>query len=180
MSAEPQSQRHSPFDDFINFNLDMEGVDGISFETVALAMREAIRNLPVEQGGDMWGDQLDRLQATLRTCLSIETIGRLAHENPRLNDIDSQDLDLIVNLSISLAFVCYNQLRDRFDFETDALRASHEQTRRLWLALRAASGWVNKAAAEGDNVAQGMSSDIIKLLEQITPHNWTNNTKTIS
>lgn len=170
---------YDPFHEFINFNLDMDGVDGVSFETVALAMRDVIRNLPVEQNGDMWDGQLDRLQATLRMCLSIETIGRMVHDNPRFTSIDSRDLDLIVNLSITLAYICYNQLAQRFGFESESTTTARQDTTKLWVALRAASGWVDKAAADGDTVAKGMSDEIVSLLEAIKPAGWTNNTRTL-
>ncbi len=175
--AEEAERRHNPFQDFINFSLDMQGIDGISFETVALAMRDVIRNLPTEENGTMWSDQLDRLQATLRMCLSIETIGRLTKDNPQFAEMDAENLELVVTLAISLAFVCYNQLVERFDFEPAALTQSRDETKQLWTALRAASGWVNKAAASGDDIAKGMSGDITRLLEDITPRGWNNNTR---
>lgn len=177
--ARKAQKRHDPFFDFINFNLDMEGVDGVSFETVALVMREVIQNLPSEQGGDMWGDQLDRLQATLRMALAIETIQRMTEENPQLTKYAPQELELIVNLSISLAYICYNDLASRLGFETDELKESRSETAQLWAALRAASGWVEQAAANGDSVAKNMSSEIIHLLETIRPAGWNNNTRTL-
>lgn len=168
---------HAPFEDFINFSLDMQGVDGISFETVALALRETIRNLPPEQNGDFWASHLDRLQETLRSSLSIEIVGQLVRGNPRVAEIDTDDLDVIINLTMTLAFICYNELAERFEYETPAVAQSREETTRLWTLLRAASGWVNKAAGEGDTVAQGMARDLGRALEEIRPHGWTNNTR---
>jgi hypothetical protein len=175
-----QNQRNDPFFDFINSALDMGGVDGVSFETVAFAMREVIKNLPAENNGDMWHGELDRLQATLRLCLSIETIGRLMQDNPRFAQLDAQDMDLIVNLSITLAFICYNRLSERFGFENPQTTQALDGTTQLWVMLRSAKGWVDKAAADGDPVARKMSGDILRALSDVPPHNWANNTKTLS
>lgn len=177
--SENAEKRHDPFTEFVNFNLNMDGVDGVSFETVALAVRDVIKDLPPEQFGDMWSDRLDRLQSTLRSCLTIETIGRLMEENPNLQKLDSQDLEMIVNLSVSLAYITYNELSERLDYETEPIKRAHDETARLWVALRGAAGWVNKAAADGDAVARKMSRDITALLEDIRPRRWYNNTKTL-
>jgi hypothetical protein len=174
-----QIERHDPFHDFINFNLNMEGVDGVSFETVALAMREVIKTLPAERYGDMWGDRLDALQTVLRASLTIEVISRLLEANPELQKIDQPELEMIVNLSISLAYITYNNLAERLDFENEAMKKSRNETAKLWVALRGAAGWVSKAASEGDAVARRMSHDITGLLEQIRPRDWNNNTKTL-
>nr|PZN58109.1 MAG: hypothetical protein DIU68_02780 [Chloroflexota bacterium] len=168
---------HAPFEDFINFSLDMEGVDGISFETVARALRDTIRNLPLERDDESWTDRLDRLQATLHACLNIEVIGRLLRENPRIADMDANELDDIINQTVLLAFISYNELTERFDFETPQVAKAREETRKLWVLLRAASGWINKAASEDDPVAQGMAKDISRALEEIRPYGWVNNTR---
>jgi hypothetical protein len=173
--AEDARRRHLPFEEFINFNLDMAGVDGISFETVALAMREVMRERPLEDDPS----DIDRLQRTLSECQSVEIISQLMQRNPDIANIDPRVLDQIVQTSILMAFSCYNQLAERFGFEPPALSQSREDVQRLWSTLRAASGWVNKAAAEGDSVARGMAREINNTLEEIKPPNWSNNTRSL-
>lgn len=163
-----------PFEEYINFNLDMSGVDGISFETVALAMREAVRALSADDN-----DNLDRLQETLLACMNIEIISRIMHDNTSVTEIDPHALDQIVATTMLLAFSCYNQLAERFGFETPALAQSRDDVQRLWTSLRSASGWVNAAAANGDAVAAGMAREITETLEAITPPDWSNHTRTL-
>jgi len=177
--AENARRRHLPFEEFINFNLDMAGVDGISFETVALAMREIIHDLPTEYESDLWSGNMDRLQETLRSCLSIEIIGRLMQNHPNLANVDPNELHTIVSTTITLSFICYNQLSDLFGFERPELTQSRDDVQRLWSTLRAASGWVNQAASEGDAIARHMANEIDAALEEVQPPNWSNNTRTL-
>ena len=177
--AENAHRRHTPFEQFINFNLNMTGVDGISFETVALAMREIMHELPTDSESDLEYGELDRLQDILRSCLSVEAIGRLIQRNPELMSIDPHELDRIISMTITMSFVCYNQLAERFGFERPELTKSRDDVKRLWSTLRAASGWVNKAAASGDAIAARMASEIDSTLEDIEPPDWSNNTRTL-
>lgn len=171
--SENMHGRPAPFDEYINYSLDMSGVDGISFETVALAMREIMHNAAFDDG------DLDRLQATLRDCLSVEIIHHLIQRDPGVTDIDPELVDRMVMTSMLLAFSSYNRLTEQFGFEAPALAQSRDDVQRLWRTLRAASGWINKAAAEGDTVARGMADEINNALEEIAPPNWFNNTRTL-
>jgi hypothetical protein len=172
--AEKADRRHVPFEEFINFNLDMTGVDGISFETVALAMREIVRHLSDDQTHDV-----DRLQETLLSCMNVEIISRLMHDDASIADMDPRLLNQIVSTTMLLSFVCYNQLAERFGFASPVISQSRDDVQRLWSNLRSASGWVNQAAAQGDKVAASMAREIASTLESITPPNWTNNTRTL-
>ena len=138
--SENMHGRPAPFDEYINYSLDMSGVDGISFETVALAMREIMHNAAFDDG------DLDRLQATLRDCLSVEIIHHLIQRDPGVTDIDPELVDRMVMTSMLLAFSSYNRLTEQFGFEAPALAQSRDDVQRLWRTLRAASGWINKAA----------------------------------
>jgi len=91
--------------------------------------------------------------------------------------MDANELDDIINQTVLLAFISYNELTERFDFETPQVAKAREETRKLWVLLRAASGWINKAASEDDPVAQGMAKDISRALEEIRPYGWVNNTR---
>lgn len=172
--AENAHRRHLPFEEFINRNLDMAGVDGISFETVALAMRDFMR----EQAADSDFD-IDRLQETLQGCQSIEIINQLLQRYPAAADVDPNLMDEIVATTMLLAFSCYNALATRFDFEPPALTDANARNQRLWNTLRAASGWVNKAASDGDAVARGMAREIDETLDSTTPPGWSNNTRNL-
>lgn len=166
----------NPFFQFINGTLDLDGIDGICLETVALAMREAIQSLPYEETDEDWAGQLDRLQQTLRTCLNLEITGRLLLHQPQLADMNPRDIEAIITLSATLAFLAYNQVADRLGF-----RAPRDQAdlTRLWVTLRSAKGWVDKAAAQGDLVAGQLSMDAARLLEETRPSGWTNHTRTL-
>lgn len=177
--AENAHRRHLPFEEFINFNLDMAGIDGISFETVAQAMRDTLRSLPADPERDPVYPDLDRLQATLRTCLNLEIIDRVIRNHPHLGALDPDDLNAIISTAMTLSYLCYNQLAERFGFERPELTQSREEVQRLWSTLRAASGWVNKAASEGDAIAAGMARDITRTLESIQPPNASNNTRNL-
>ena len=165
-----------PFFQFINGTLDLDGIDGVCVETVALAMREVIQSLPGDDGQDPWSNRLDRLQQTLRMCLNFEAAGRLFQEHPHLTEMNPRDLEAIMMLSITLAYVAYNELSDRLGF-----RAPREQAdlTRLWVTLRSAKGWVDKAAAQGDLVAGQLSLDAARLLEETRPAGWANHTRTL-
>jgi hypothetical protein len=166
--------RHQPFDEFVNAQLDMVGVDGICFETVAIAMREVMRDLP-----DDIVPSLDRLQETLLDCLNVETVARLIRYSPEMAAIDDNALDRIVSLTMMVSFLCYNRLSARFGFETPELSESRQEVQRLWTTLRSASGWVKQAANAGDPIAANMAQDIQSLLQDITPPNPNNHTRTL-
>lgn len=176
MSDTETNRDNSPFFQFINRTLDLDGIDGICIETVALAMREVIQNLPYECDDESWNLQLDRLQQTLRACINLETTGRLLHQNPQLTQMNAQDLEAIVTLSATLAYIAYNEVADRLGFR--APREQADQTR-LWVTLRSAKGWVDKAAAQGDLVAGQLSQDAALLLEETRPAGWTNHSRTL-
>lgn len=166
--------RRQPFDEFVNAQLDMDGVDGICFETVAIAMREVMRDLP-----DDIAPSLDRLQETLLDCLNIEAVARLIRYSPEMAQIDEDALDRMVSLTMMLSFVCYNRLSQRFGFESPELAESRQDVQQLWTTLRSASGWVQQAADAGDPVAAKMAQDITSLLGKISPPNPNNNTRTL-
>ncbi len=176
MSDTETNHDSNPFSQFINRTLDLDGIDGICVETVALAMREAIQSLPYESDEESWNTHLDRLQQTLRSCLNLEATGRLLHQNPQLAEMNPQDLEAIVTLSATLAYIAYNEVADRLGFRPP--REQADQTR-LWVTLRSAKGWVDKAAAQGDLVAGQLSVDAGQLLEETRPAGWTNHSRTL-
>ncbi len=176
MSDTETSQNSNPFFQFINRALDLDGIDGICLETVALAMREAIQGLPYESDDESWNLRLDRLQQTLRACLNLEATGRLLHQNPQLTEMNPQDLEAIITLSATLAFIAYNEVGDRLGFRSPREQA---ELTRLWVTLRSAKGWVDQAAAQGDQVASQLSHDAAQLLDETRPAGWTNHSRTL-
>jgi hypothetical protein len=176
MMPEADDQRQSPFHGFINDHLDMNGVDGVCFETIALAVHQIMRDLPADPTGESWECQLDRLQQTLTMCLSIEATGRLIQDHPQLIALERHELELIVRLALTLAFSSYNDLAQRLGYEPEQM---HRDRQRLWLTLRSAMGYVSKAAKSGDPVARRLLEDTRHVLDDTRPVDWVNRTTTL-
>lgn len=178
MSSGADFNQRDPFADFINATLNLEGIDGITLETVTAAMREVIQNLPPADGEELWPDALNHLQRTLRTSLAVETVSNLLQRHPQFGVMDANDLDMLVNLVISLSFACYNDLHSRFDYADANVAALQQQNRLLWTTLFSTVGYVRKAAREGDQVAAHLNEDVKQLLQDNKPNDWNDATLT--
>ncbi len=76
---------------------------------------------------------------------------------------NKDDLETLIMLSVTFAFISYNQLRPAYGGETRA--DDHLQTAlRLRETLQVAVGWVKRAGREGDQVAARLADEIDELL----------------
>ena len=166
MSYESETPNANPFLSFINDMLNMDGVEGVTAESVTAAMREILQSFPPDASGSMWGEKLDPLQDALRVPLAVDVYDSLLSDNQRFANVNRADLELVMTLAVTLGFVCYNQLAARYGMTEEREDPDLRLAKRLRAMLNASLGWVNKAAREGDPVAQGMMKDAVALLDE--------------
>jgi hypothetical protein len=162
---ENEERSVDPFADFINASLDMAGIDGLNQAAIAEKVRQILRGLPSDVTSDLWNEQLDTLQAVIRVCLDLDTIIGAFEEQLDSSKFSRDDLEILIMLSVTFAFVSYNQLKPSYG--VDEARGSSDAllARRLRDTLQVSSGWVKRAAREGDPVAAKLVSEIHSLLD---------------
>lgn len=164
MSLQNGEERRDPFTDFINESLDMDGVDGLDVETITALMRHLLKNLPPESITTLWADRLDTLQEIVRSRLNMKMVMSAVRDEPSFGNADPQEIEVLITLTATLAFVCYNELMDQYDLDERRGKDDTLLARRLRAMLKASLGWVRKAAKDGDSVAQKMVQEADELL----------------
>jgi len=157
-------QPTDPFADFINASLDMNGIEGLDQAAVAEKMRHILRNLPANVTPDLWNEQLDPLQAVIRVCLDVNTVLGAFEEPLDAANFSRDDLEILVMLSVTFAFVSQNQLRPAYNLNEAHDADNTLLARRLRDTLQATLGWVKRAAHEGDPVAGRLVGEVHALL----------------
>jgi hypothetical protein len=164
MSLQNGEERRDPFTEFINESLDMDGVDGLDVETIAALMRHLLKNLPPEAITTLWADRLDTLQEIVRSRLNMKMVMSAVRDEPSFGNADPQEIEVLITLTATLAFVCYNELMEQYDLDERRGKDDTLLARRLRAMLKASLGWVRKAAKDGDNVAQKMLQEADELI----------------
>ncbi|HVU10991.1 MAG TPA: hypothetical protein VHD90_06920 [Phototrophicaceae bacterium] len=157
-------QPSDPFADFINSSLDMDGIDGLGQAVMAEKVRAILRGLPSSVTSELWNDRLDELQAVIRVCLDLQTVLGAFEEQPDANGFNKDDLEILIMLSVTFAFVSYNQLRPAYGGGEPHADDHLLMARRLRETLQVAVGWVKRAGREGDPVAARLAQEIDELL----------------
>ncbi|MEO8395877.1 MAG: hypothetical protein ABI700_22975 [Chloroflexota bacterium] len=162
---ENEDRSVDPFADFINASLDMAGVDGLNQTAIAEKVRLILRGLPTNVTSDLWNEQLDMLQGVIRVCLDLETIVGAFEERLDSTHFSRDDLEILIMLSVTFAFVSYNQLKPAYKVDEVRENSSELLARRLRDTLQVTLGWVRRAAREGDPVADKLVGEIHSLLD---------------
>ena len=165
MSAQNGEQRRDPFIEFIEQSLDMEGVDGLDLETITALMRHLLKNLPTESLNTLWADRLDTLQDIVRSRLNMRMVLSAVRDEPSFGNADPQEMEILISLTATLAFICYNDLMMQYDLDERRGKDDTLIARRLRNMLLASLGWVRKAAKEGDTVAAKMIEEAEDLID---------------
>ncbi|MBK9746485.1 MAG: hypothetical protein IPO91_06845 [Chloroflexi bacterium] len=165
MSLQNGEERRDPFSDFINESLDMDGVDGLDVETITALMRHLLKNLPAESITTLWADKLDTLQEIVRGRLNMKMVMSAVRDEPSFGNADPQEIEVLITLTATLAFVCYNELMEQYDLDERRGKDDTLLAKRLRAMLKASLGWVRKAAKEGDTVADKMLQEADELLD---------------
>ncbi len=159
--------KHSgdPFADYINTSLDMDGIEGLNQATIAEQVRRILQSLPSDVSPDLWNDRLDSLQAVIRVSLDLETVLGAFDGRVDIAKFTRDDLENLVMLSVTFAYVSFNQLRPVYN-----LNETHENdntllARRLRETLKVTLAWVKRAARDGDPVAGKLANEIHALLD---------------
>lgn len=161
-----ESQQHyDPFEEFINTALDLGGIDGLDQTAVAVKMRHLLRDLPANISADLWNEQLDSLQAVIRICLDLDMVMSAFEERLETSGFNRDDLEILVMLSVTFSFVCYNHLRPIYNVDETYNSDDTLLARRLRDTLKVAMGWVKKAARDGDQVAFKFLEDTTSLID---------------
>lgn len=158
---------NDPFQEFIIDHLNLEELEGVSLETVVSSMRETLATLAVDPTDNLWADHLTSIQDMIRLCLSMDMVLDLLHEKPNFAGTDRADLELLIMLSVTVGFVCQNQMNTQqsdLALETGDLLLA----RRMRTLLKSSMGWVRKAANEGDPVAAVMLKDATEMISDTT------------
>lgn len=165
MNSENQSS--DPFADFINMSLDMQGIEGLDQAAIAERVRQIVQDLPTNVTSDLWNDKLSTLQAAVRVCLDLNTVIGSFSDSLDPAQFNRDDLETLIMLSVTFAFVSYNQLLPAYN--ADAVEASDSDNtllaRRLRDTLQVTLGWVKRAAREGDAVAAKIVEESDTLLK---------------
>ncbi len=146
-------QSRDPFVEFINATLDLEGIDGVDQTTIAAKMKRLLFELPGNVSTDLWNEQLDGLQAVIRVCLDLDMVLGAFEEKLEPSDFNRDDLEILVMLSVTFAFVSYNHLQASHNVDEHSASDTMLLARRLRDTLQASMGWVKKAAHDGDPIA---------------------------
>jgi len=165
MSTQSDEERRDPFAEFVNAELDMDGVDGLDVETITALMRHLLRNLPAESITTLWADRLDTLQEIVRSRLNMKMVLSAVRDEPSFGNADPQEIDVLITLTATLAFISYNELMDQYELNERRGKDDSLLARRLRAMLKASLGWVRKAAKEGDEIAQNMLVEATDLLD---------------
>jgi len=165
MSLQNGEERSDPFSEFINESLDMDGVDGLDVETITALMRHLLKNLPAEAITTLWADRLDTLQEIVRARLNMKMVMSAVRDEPSFGNADPQEIEVLITLTATLAFVCYNELMDQYDLDERRGKDDTLLAKRLRAMLKASLGWVRKAAKDGDSVAEKMVQEADNLLD---------------
>jgi hypothetical protein len=164
MSAQDNEKRRDPFTEFINQQLDLEGIDGLDVETIGALMRHLLKTLPTHSLDTLWADRLDALQEIVRSRLNMKLVMSALRDEPSFGNADPEEIEVLITLTATLAFVCYNDLMTQYDFNE---RRGSDDTliaRRLRNMLKASLGWARKAARDGDMVAGKLVEEADDLL----------------
>lgn len=154
-----------PFAQFINMSLDMQGIDGLDQSAIAERVRQLLPTLPETATSELWNDQLDTLQSVIRVCLDLDSVLAGFKDQPDPSTFSRDDLESLIMLSVTFAFLSYNQLHAAYN-EDEAHHADNTLlARRLRSTLQVAMGWVRRAAHEGDPVATRFTEEIVALLD---------------
>ena len=162
---ENEDRSDDPFFEFINMSLDMEGIDGLDQAAIAEKVRRILRALPANVTSDLWNEQLDTLQAVIRVCLDMNTILGAFEERVDSSIFSKDDLEILIMLSVTFAFVSYNQLHPAYNLDEARTNDNALLARRLRDTLQVTMGWVKRAAREGDPVAGKLVGEIHSLLD---------------
>ena len=165
MSTQSDEERRDPFSDFVNAELDMDGVDGLDVETITALMRHLLRNLPAESITTLWADRLDTLQEIVRSRLNMKMVLSAVRDEPSFGNADPQEIDVLITLTATLAFISYNELMEQYDLDERRGKDDTLLARRLRAMLKASLGWARKAAKDGDEIAQSMLVEANELLD---------------
>ena len=155
----------NPFNDFINESLDMEGIHGGDSAAIAEQVRRLLPTLPATVSSELWDEQLNHLQSVIRVCLDLDTVLGAFKKQPDSANFSRDDLESLIMLSVTFAFISYNQLFGTYNEDEQYNSNNAVLSRRLRATLQAAAGWVRRAAQEGDPIAARFSEEIIALLE---------------
>jgi len=158
-------QPNDPFADFINSSLDMNGVDGLDQIAISTKMRAILQELPANITPDLWNEELDGLQAIIRLALDLETVLHAFEDRLDMSNFSRDDMEVLVMLSVTFAFVAYNRLHPSYNLEEKHADENTLLARRLRDSLQVALGWVKKAADEGDPVARQFLDENDSLLD---------------
>ena len=158
-------QPGDPFGDFINASLDMEGVNGGDSMAIAEKVRRLLPTLPDSATSELWDEQLDHLQSVIRVCLDLDTVLGAFKEQPNSAEFTRDDLESLIMLSVTFAFISYNQLHTAYNEEEAYNSDNAVLGRRLRATLQASLGWVRRAAHDGDPIATRFTEEIVALLE---------------
>lgn len=156
--------QRDPFSEFINESLDMDGVDGLDIETISALMRHMLKNLPAESITTLWADRLDTLQEIVRSRLNMRMVMSAVRDEPSFGSADPQEIEVLITLTSTLAFITYNELMEQYDLDERRGKDDTLIAKRLRGMLKASLGWVRKAAREGDCVAEKMLEEADDLL----------------
>lgn len=154
-----------PFDDFINETLDMHGVNGFDHLEVADQVRRLLPVLSESVTPELWDDQLNDLQSVIRVCLDLETVLGAFRQTPESEKFSRDDLESLIMVSVTFAFISYNQLLPAYNKEELYSTDNNVLACRLRATLQAAMGWVRRAAHDGDPVATRFTEEVVALLD---------------
>ena len=158
----PEDLSRDPFSDFINTSLNMDGIDGADQAIVADRVRGILHALPTNVTSELWNEQMDELQGVIRICLDLDTVLGAFDEHLDPASFTRDDLEILIMLSVTFAFISYNQLSPSYNQQAqknDTLLA-----RRMRDTLQVTLGWVKRAAREGDPIAARLTEEVYALL----------------
>jgi len=158
-------QPGDPFGDYINASLDMEGIDGMDHLAIAEKVRRLLPTLPENATPELWDEQLNHLQSVIRICLDLDTVLGAFKEQPDSSSFTRDDLESLIMLSVTFAFISYNQLHAAYNEDETYQSDNTILARRLRAALQASLGWIRRAAHDGDPIATRFSEEIVALLD---------------
>jgi hypothetical protein len=164
-SMNTEDQPYDPFADFINMSLDMQGIEGLDQAALAERVRHIVHDLPSNVTSDLWNDRLTSLQSAIRVCLDLNTVISSFPDSLDPAQFNRDDLETLVMLSITFAFVSFNQLHPTYSADDAAASDTALLARRLRDTLLVSLGWVKRAAQDGDPVAARMIEEASALLK---------------
>ncbi len=157
-------QPSDPFADFINTSLDMQGIDGLDQAAIAEQLRGILRGLPSNVTAELWNERLDDLQAAICVCLDLDAVTGAFEEKLEPTSFSRDDLEILIMLSVTFAFISYNQLHPAYNVDEPRSRDTALMVRRLRDTLQVTLGWVKRAARDGDPIAVKLVEEVYALL----------------